>query len=49
MKKKLFVLALLPALLCLLLSGCHGSTQRQSMAIPETFDESKPIAVTFWA
>ena len=47
MRKKLSVLALLLA--CLLLAGCHGSTQRQSMAVPETFDESKPIAITFWA
>ncbi len=49
MKKRFFALALVPVLLCALLAGCHGSTERQSMAIPETFDESKPIAVTFWA
>ena len=46
--KKAFSVFLLLAL-CLLLAGCHGQTARQSMAIPETFDESRPIALTFWA
>ncbi|MBQ8954341.1 MAG: extracellular solute-binding protein, partial [Clostridia bacterium] len=47
MRKTCF--ALLALALCLLLAGCHGQTSRQAMEIPETFDESKPIDITFWA
>ena len=47
--KKALSLALLAALLCLLLTGCHGSTARQALEVPESFDESRPIAITFWA
>ena len=34
--------------LCLL-SGCHGSRGMKEFAVPEQFDESKEIALTFWA
>ena len=39
----------------LLLSGCHGRLESReaegagSTAIPETFDDSKPIELVFWA
>ncbi len=35
--------------LCLLLAGCHGTAGRQALSIPETFDETRPIELTFWA
>lgn len=51
MKQK--VLRLVCALLCLcmmvLVAGCHGKHQTSSFEIPETFDESRPIEITFWA
>ena len=48
MKKKLLFIGLLLAA-CLVLAGCHGTAGRQAASIPETFDESKPIEITFWA
>ena len=33
----------------LLLTGCHGSKGGNEFEIPETFDESKNIEITFWA
>lgn len=33
----------------LLLTGCHGSKGSNEFNIPETFDESKNIEITFWA
>ena len=54
MKKKLsLLLALL--LLLLVLSGCHGRLESKegkgigNAAIPEAFDESKPVELVFWA
>ncbi len=38
--------ALLPAAF---LSGCHGSRETTEFAVPETFDTSRPIELTFWA
>ena len=33
-----------------ILAGCHGSEKSaQSFAVPENFDESKPVTITFWA
>ena len=31
------------------LSGCHGSHKSDAFAIPQSFDESKPVEITFWA
>ena len=48
MKKKLCLLMAL--LLCLgLLTGCHGKVDRTSFALPENFDETTPVTITFWA
>ena len=33
----------------LLLTGCHGSKGSNEFNIPESFDESKNIEITFWA
>lgn len=33
----------------MILTGCHGSTDRASFEIPEEFDESKTYEITFWA
>ena len=33
----------------MVLTGCHGSTDRASFEIPEEFDESKTYEITFWA
>ncbi len=35
--------------LCLVLCGCHGSTEEQSFVIPESFDTSRTYELTFWA
>jgi len=36
-------------LVCLLLAGCHGSVERNSFAIPESFDTARQFEITFWA
>jgi len=36
-------------IVCLLLTGCHGSVERKSFAIPDTFDTGRQFTVTFWA
>ena len=51
MKKALSFLLIL----CLLLTGCHGTLAEgtggaaENFTAPEEFDESKPYTVTFWA
>ena len=43
---------LIPALLtvaALLLTGCHGSRERASFTVPESFDDTKQYEITFWA
>ncbi len=47
MRKSLLLLAALSA--CALLTGCHGSKNSGTFEVPETFDEGKPIEITFWA
>ncbi|MBE5787554.1 MAG: extracellular solute-binding protein, partial [Clostridiales bacterium] len=48
MNKRAVLLALL--MLCTaILSGCHGSIQRDAFQIPGDFDESKTYEITFWA
>ena len=32
-----------------LLTGCHGRSSRAGFAVPDTFDASKQIEITFWA
>ncbi len=44
--KKLFAIFLV---LCLLLSGCHGSVQRKEFSIPDSFDTSRNYEISFWA
>ncbi len=47
-RKKRALLALL--LFCLpLLSACHGGMSRSSFVIPEDFDETREVSITFWA
>ncbi|MBQ9661932.1 MAG: extracellular solute-binding protein [Oscillospiraceae bacterium] len=46
MKKSLLALLLLAALL---LTGCHGSRERNAFAVPESFDTSRHYDITFWA
>ena len=50
-KRRAFSLLLLVMLVCsaLILPGCHGSRDRSAFTLPETFDESRPINITFWA
>ena len=33
----------------LVLPGCHGSRNRSAFRLPEAFDESRPVSITFWA
>lgn len=47
--KKSICLCTCLILICGLLSGCHGKRGGSSFAVPETFDESKNIEITFWA
>ena len=47
--KKMLSLFLLLCLCLPLLSGCHGSEQRQSFTVPDHFDDSQPIELVFWA
>ena len=45
-------LVLVLALLCLSavsLTSCHGNVERPAFAVPEAFDESEPIEITFWS
>ncbi|MCR5595751.1 MAG: extracellular solute-binding protein [Lachnospiraceae bacterium] len=32
-----------------LLSGCHGAKGTQAFSVPEAFDESQDVSITFWA
>ena len=33
----------------LVLPGCHGSRNRSAFRLPDAFDESRPVSITFWA
>ena len=33
----------------LFLPGCHGSRNRSAFRLPDAFDESRPVSITFWA
>ena len=47
--KKIISLLLLAAVLCSLLSGCHGAKELASFAVPEEFDTSRNYEISFWA
>ena len=47
--RKAWALALAGASILCLCTGCHGTAQRTTFALPETFDTSKSYEVTFWA
>ena len=47
--KKFVCILLLCCLVCSVLSGCHGSVERKEFTIPETFDTSRDLEITFWA
>ena len=44
----LLLLAML-VLSALVLPGCHGSRDRSAFRLPDAFDESRPVSITFWA
>ena len=46
-KKTALICALMMALLAL--TSCHHQVNRESFAIPESFDETKPVEIVFWA
>ncbi|MDR0915812.1 MAG: extracellular solute-binding protein [Oscillospiraceae bacterium] len=41
--------ACLIALFALVISGCHGSQNRNTFELPENFDTSRAYEITFWA
>ena len=47
--KKLVALLLTLVLLLPLLSACHGARERNDFVVPESFDETVPYEITFWA
>ena len=44
-----FVLAAVLGLLFPVLTGCHGSRDSSAFEVPESFDTSAPVELTFWA
>ncbi len=46
LKRRIWAVLLI---LCLLLTGCHGSRDIATFEIPETFDTSRNYEITFWA
>ena len=46
---RLLAMALCVLLILPVLTACHGSKGLDPFVIPETFDTSKPIEITFWA
>ncbi len=42
-------LLLAAAASAVLLSGCHGTSEKSSFEIPDSFDETKKQEITFWA
>ncbi len=47
--KKFPVVLVMALFMGVLLTACHGSKQSKGFEVPETFDESKNIELTFWA
>ncbi|MBP5166488.1 MAG: ABC transporter substrate-binding protein, partial [Oscillospiraceae bacterium] len=48
-KTRIAAFALCAAIICALLSGCHGSRERSSFELPAEFDESRSFEISFWA
>ena len=46
-KKTALILALM--LCALTLTGCHSQVNRNSFSLPESFDETNPVEIVFWA
>lgn len=49
MNKKKIALAVALVLCLFLLASCHHQVNRESFAIPESFDENTPVEIIFWA
>ena len=49
MRKRVFALITSIIMAAGLLTGCHGAKDSSGFEIPETFDESQKIELTFWA
>ncbi|MBQ7615948.1 MAG: extracellular solute-binding protein [Butyrivibrio sp.] len=47
--KRMRILALSLIMAAGLLTGCHGEGKQTAFEIPESFDETKNIEITFWA
>ena len=47
--KRALLLLSLALIVSLALSGCHGSKDTNSFAIPKSFDTSRNYEITFWA
>ena len=47
--KKTLALCLLLCIMLPLLSGCHGSQEREGFTGPEAFDDQTPMELIFWA
>ena len=47
--KKTLALCLLLCIMLPLLSGCHGSQEREGFTVPEAFDDQTPMELIFWA
>ena len=47
--RKAWALALAGASIFCLCTGCHGTAERTTFALPDAFDTSKSYEVTFWA
>ena len=48
MKKRIALLLALAVLLPVL-TGCHQQVSRSSFTLPESFDETRPVEIIFWA
>lgn len=49
MKKRICNFLLLSVIFILCLTACHGSQEETTFEIPESFDTTQPITITFWA
>ena len=47
--RKLTVFAIIMALAAVMLTGCHGASDRNEFKIPEEFDTSRTYEISFWA
>ena len=48
-KRPIATLLLLALAACLILTSCHGSSDRAGVTVPSSFDDNKPLSLTFWA